>query len=265
MMDPKLVWPDRFGVDIKTTDFLANIFRRLVAICLKRNAVPIGGMATALPDKNPEVNETASETIESDKEWEAKQGFLRAWVAHIFHMKAAADPFKNLRDMGWEPTRQMSDPNNYPVSLTVPNGPITIEGTRRNIRTIIEYVEGWMMGRGAKGIDSLEGNPGVHPRLMEDLATARISVAQTAQRILHRAKDSNTGEVHNFKLVKRLADEELDDILKRRENDSQFDMYRKSRKIALRWTKNYTDLNFRSLGSYTRTELNEISLERDAF
>src|SRR5712691_431731 len=42
MWDPESVWPDRFGVDIKTTPFLANIFRRLVAICLKRGAVPIG-------------------------------------------------------------------------------------------------------------------------------------------------------------------------------------------------------------------------------
>src|SRR6266508_3640212 len=49
MADPKSMWPDRFGVDIKTTPFLADIFRRLVAICLKRGAVPIGGMATALP------------------------------------------------------------------------------------------------------------------------------------------------------------------------------------------------------------------------
>ena len=49
--DPSSVWPDRFGVDIKTTPFLANIFRRLVAICLKRGAVPIGGMATALPSR----------------------------------------------------------------------------------------------------------------------------------------------------------------------------------------------------------------------
>jgi malate synthase len=37
MTDPASVWPDRFGVDIKTTPFLANIFRRLVAICLTRN------------------------------------------------------------------------------------------------------------------------------------------------------------------------------------------------------------------------------------
>src|SRR3989475_8191600 len=96
MADPKSVWPDRFGVDIKTTPFLSNIFRRLVAISLKPGSVPIGGMATALPNPDPDVNRAAGDAIRADKEWEARQGFIRAWVAHIFHMKTAADPFKQL-------------------------------------------------------------------------------------------------------------------------------------------------------------------------
>src|SRR5438046_9410621 len=96
MADPKSVWPDRFGVDIKTTPFLANIFRRLVAICLKRGAVPIGGMATALPSNDPEVNRAAAESIRADQEWAADQGFIRAWVAHILHMKTAAHPLRQL-------------------------------------------------------------------------------------------------------------------------------------------------------------------------
>src|SRR6266536_2784563 len=112
MADPKSVWPDRFGVDIKTTPFLANIFRRLVAICLKRGAVPIGGMATALPSSDAEVNRVAGESIRADKEWEAQQGFIRGWVAHIFHMKTAGDPFKKLIASGWRPTPAMADPAN---------------------------------------------------------------------------------------------------------------------------------------------------------
>ena len=35
--------------------------------------------------------------------------------------------------------------------------------------------------------------------------------------------------------------------------------YRKSPKIALRGIKNYTELNFRSLGSHTRPDLDQIS------
>ena len=277
MADPDSVWPDRFGVDIKTTDFLANIFRRLVAVCLKRGAAPIGGMATALPSRDSEVNEAAAATIRGDKEWEAQQGFLRAWVAHIFHMKTAADPFKELRATGWVPTPEMADPDRYPIEIKVPEGPITVEGTRRNARMLIEYIEGWLDGRGAKGIDSREGKPGVHPALMEDLATGRMSVAQIAQRVLHGAKDSETGQAHDFALVKGLLQDELEDILVHRTREAEEagvaahvisrgeERYRKAVKIAMQWVKSYTELDFRSLGSYTRAALDAIASAPDAF
>jgi malate synthase len=267
MGDPESVWPDRFGVDIKTTPFIANIFRRLVAICLKRGAAPIGGMATALPNPDAEVNRVAGEAIRKDKEWEAAQGFIRGWVAHIFHMKTAADPFRQLIGSGWTPTPQMANPDNYPVKIEVPAGPITLEGTRRNARMVIEYVEGWLNGRGAKGIDSLEGKPGVHPALMEDLATGRMSVAQIAQRIRHRTRTTEgPAATHDAALVKRLLQEELADILRRRPNDAAVhERYRQSVKIALRWIRNYTELDFRSLASYTRPQLETIAAAPDAF
>jgi len=277
MTDPKSVWPDRFGVDIKTTPFLANIFRRLVAICLKRGAVPIGGMATALPSPDPEVNRAAAEAIRADKEWESQQGFIRAWVAHIFHMKTAAEPFKQLRASGWKPTSEMANPDNYPVKIEVPAGPVTLEGTRRNTRMVVEYLEGWLNGRGAKGIDSLAGKPGVHPALMEDLATGRMSVAQIAQRIRHHATAADDpAHVHDFAVVTRLLAEEVEDILRRLREGVKDEAtraayaqaetrYRKAVKIAMRWIKNYTELNFRSLGSYTRADLDAIAADADAF
>jgi malate synthase len=267
MADPTAVWPDRFGVDIKTTPFLSDIFRRLVAICLRRGAVPIGGMATALPNPDPEVNRAAAEAIRADKEWEARQGFIRAWVAHIFHMKTAADPFKTLISSGWKPTREMADPDRYPIRIEVPAGPITLEGTRRNARMVVEYVEGWLNGRGAKGIDSLAGKPGIHPALMEDLATGRMSVAQIAQRIRHRARPTQgPGGAHDFALVKRLLEEETEDILRRgRPGPEGAARYRQAMKIAMQWIKNYVDFDFRSLGSYSRADLERIAAAPDAF
>src|SRR5207245_21531 len=148
MADPKSVWPDRFGVDIKTKPFLSNIFRRLVAISLKRGAVPIGGMATALPNPDPDVNRAAGDAIRADKEWEARQGFIRAWVAHIFHMKTAADPFKQLIGSGWRPTAEMARPADYPIQIDVPEGPIKTARQRRD--------------SGRQGVGS---SPGLHPRL----------------------------------------------------------------------------------------------------
>ena len=278
MNDPDLVWPDRFGVDIKTTDFIANIFRRLVAICLKRGAVPIGGMATALPSRDNEVNEVAAASIRADKVWEAQQGFLRGWVAHIFHMKTASDPFKEYITDDWHPTDDITDPDKFPVSIEKPVGPITAEGSRRNARMIIEYVEGWLTGRGAKGIDSLEGKPGIHPALMEDLATGRISVAQMAQRIIHGAVAEDTEQAHNLVLAKQFMQDELADILKHRKAavppgdeaahaayHEQEERYKKAYKVSLRWIKNYTELNFRSLGTYTHADFDRIAEEEDAF
>lgn len=277
MTDKKSVWPDRFGVDIKTTAFMADIFRRLVAVCLKHHAVAVGGMATALPSKDEQVNKVAAQSISNDKEWEARQGFLRGWVAHIFHMKTAGEPFKALHASGWKPTPEMANPDNFPIGIGVPAGQVTVEGTRRNVRTILEYLEGWLNGRGAKGIDSLAGKPGVHPALMEDLATARISVAQTAQRIRHSARDAISDQKHDLGLVKSLFLEEAEQIISGlnagRDSSSALSKtssqaetnYRKSMKIALQWVSNYLDLDFRSLGSYTRSELDQIAERKDAF
>jgi malate synthase len=102
---------------------------------------------------------------------------------------------------------------------------------------------------------------------MEDLATGRMSVAQIAQRVRHRVHTTEgPTATHDFPTVKRLLQEELDDILSRRPQDAATpERYRKAMKIALRWIKNYTDLDFRSLGSYTRADLDRIAAEADAF
>ena len=256
--DPKFVWPDRFEVDIKSTDFISNIFKRLVAICLKRNAVPIGGMATALPSRDPEINKIAALAIQKDKKWEADNGFIRGWSAHVYHMKTAAEPFKKLGQQKPNLSQSKSDPTIFPIKIEVPSGAITEEGTRRNIRTIIEYCEGWLSGRGAKGINSMEGKPGKNPALMEDLATARISVAQTAQRVIHSVLSEDTGRNHNLQIVRSIAEHELANILDiRRLDHNSFsakmeNRYNLALEITNIWIENYTQLRFNSLGSYTR-------------
>ena len=261
------VWPDRFDVDIKTTPFLANLFRRLVAVCLRHGAVPIGGMATALPSRDQAVNRQAAAAIRADKNWEAGQGFRRGWVAHIHHMAAAAQPFVELDKNGWRPGPEMADPANYPLRIETPAGSITELGTRRNLRTLLEYLEGWLRGRGAKGIDSMGGQLGARPALMEDLATARISTAQTAQRLLHGIPCQDTGRRHSPTMVKEILGGECADILARLGDLSEPELrtrYQYSVGIALRWIRNYTELDFRSLGSYTRNELESIGRAPDA-
>ena len=94
MTNPAGVWPDRFDVDIKTTPFMANMFRRLVAVCLRHGAVPIGGMATALPSRDEEVNRKAAAAIRADKEWEARRvspGMGRPYLSHVCGREAICE------------------------------------------------------------------------------------------------------------------------------------------------------------------------------
>ncbi len=257
MNDPAMVWPDRFDVDIKTTPFLSEIFRRLVAFCGKHGAVPIGGMATALPSRDDEVNRQAAAAIAADKKWEAEQGFVRGWVAHIHHMATAAAPFERRWSQGFDPKQLPVDPARHPIRIERPAGMLSEDGTRRNLRTLLEYLHGWLGGRGAVAIDSLEGRPGKRPALMEDLATARISAAQTAQRLVHEARCEDTGRVHDARLVRKLADAELHDVLRLRTGASADARrrYEEAQGIALAWVRRMADFDFRSLGSFSREEL----------
>lgn len=86
------------------------------------------------------------------------------------------------------------------------------EETRRDVRTLIKYLDGWLSGRGACGIDTLAGRPGIHPALIDDLATARISVAQTAQRIRHGARWHDTGARHHDALIASVIATELAEL-----------------------------------------------------
>ena len=76
--------------------------------------------------------------------------------------------------------------------------------------------------------------------------------------------------------MKRLLREETDDILARLRETVRDERgraafaeaetrYRKAERIAMRWIRNYTDLDFRSLGTYTRADLETIAAAPDAF
>ena len=100
---------------------------------------------------------------------------------------------------------------------------------------------------------------------MEDLATGRMSTAQIAQRVLHRVR-SEDGAVHDFALVKRLLGEETEDIITLGSLSGEAAArYRKASKIAAHWIRNYTAFDFRSLGSYTRADLDRIASGPEAF
>ena len=87
-----------------------------------------------------------------------------------------------------------------------------------------------------------------------------MSVAQTTQRVIHSAKDADSGDVHNLALAKRifLSEEEIVRLFGKGvsadggSRDETVRRYCGSTKVSKQWFKNYTEFDFRSLGSYTR-------------
>lgn len=173
---PEFVLPDRASLTM-TTHFLRSYSLLLIQICHQHGAHAIGGMAAQIPVKNnPEANERAFALVQADKEREATDGHDGTWVAHPRLVPLAKSVFD----------RQMPGPNQLHRTcddvhitaadlLTIPQGEITEEGFRTNIRVALQYIASWLQGQGCVPLH----------HLMEDAATAEISRAQLWQWVHH--------------------------------------------------------------------------------
>jgi malate synthase len=126
------------------------------------------------------------EKVRADKLREARAGHDGTWVAHPGLVAIARDAFDSV--LGGAPNQVDRPRPAVTVTaadlLAVPDGAITDEGVRHNIRVGVQYVEAWLRGTGCV--------PLYH--LMEDAATAEISRAQLWQWLRHGAR-TTAGEV----------------------------------------------------------------------
>jgi len=200
--------PDRNSVTM-TVPFMRAYTELLVRTCHKRGAHAIGGMAAFIPSKDPEVNEQAFAKVKADKEREANDGFDGSWVAHPGMVEVCKEAFTavlgdrpnqidKVREDVHVTAEQLLDVRSTP-------GDVTEAGLRNNISVGIQYLESWLRGSGAVGINNL----------MEDAATAEISRSQVWQ-WLHNGVRLADGETVTRELVERIVDEEMAAIEKSR-------------------------------------------------
>src|SRR5215210_1981572 len=193
--------PDRNSVTM-TVPFMRAYTELLVRTCHKRGAHAIGGMAAFIPSKDPEVNEQAFAKVRADKEREANDGFDGSWVAHPGMVELCKEVFTSV--LGDRPNQL--DKKREDVQVTAAQlldvrstpGDVTEAGLRSNISVGIQYLESWLRGSGAVGINNL----------MEDAATAEISRSQVWQ-WLHNDVRLSDGETVTRELVERFIEEEL--------------------------------------------------------
>lgn len=166
------LFPDR-GEITMAVPFMKSYAELLVEVCRKRGAQAIGGMSAFIPSrKDPELNAKALAKVNEDKQREAAQGFIGAWVAHPDLVAVVKEAFQRAKPQKM-PLVEVKELLNFAIPL----GKITEEGVKQNVEVFLEYLEAWLSGQGAVAIHNL----------MEDAATAEISRAQLWQWVHHGA------------------------------------------------------------------------------
>ena len=193
------VLPDR-GLVTMTQPFMRAYSRLLIKTCHRRGAHAMGGMAAQIPIKgDDEANGQAFGKVRADKEREAGDGHDGTWVAHPGLVPVAREVFDRLMPEANQVSLQLGNVTVTEADLiAMPEGEITEEGLRNNIRVGIQYIEAWLAGRGAVPLYNL----------MEDAATAEISRAQIWQWMRHGACFTD-GRAIDRALVDRLLAEEI--------------------------------------------------------
>jgi malate synthase len=198
---PSFTLPDRNAVTMKAP-MMQAYSDLLVSTCHRRGAFAIGGMAAFIPSRrDPEINQRAFSKVREDKTREAAAGFDGSWVAHPDLVPLCAEVFGET--LGDRPNQLDVLREDVDVSaadlLSVDRTPgeRTEQGLRANVRIGIQYLQAWLSGNGAAGIDNL----------MEDAATAEISRSQVWQWIDSGAT-LDTGKTVTHDLVERVVEEE---------------------------------------------------------
>lgn len=198
---PAFTLPDRGAVTMNAP-MMKAYSDLLVRTCHRRGASAIGGMAAFIPSRrDAEANERAFAKVREDKTREVTAGFDGSWVAHPDLVSLCADIFSDaLGDRSNQLDVMRDDVDVSAADLLAVDrtpGDRTEGGLRGNVRIGIQYLQAWLSGNGAAGIDNL----------MEDAATAEISRSQVWQWIYNEAT-LDTGEVITRELVERIVEEE---------------------------------------------------------
>jgi malate synthase len=200
--------PDRSQVTM-TSPFMRAYTLQCIKTCHKRGTFAMGGMAAYIPIKGDSTaNENALQKVREDKRREAADGHDGTWVAHPGLVQIAKEEFDKV--LGEKPNQIEFLRDDVETTaaqlLETPEGSITEEGLRQNIRVAIQYIESWLRGQGCVPLYNL----------MEDAATAEISRTQVWQWVHHPRGALAGGKKITATLVRKCIAEELAQIRKER-------------------------------------------------
>jgi len=196
------VFPDRSAVTMDRAPMKSYV-ELLIQTCHRRGAHAIGGMAAQIPIRSdPAANAAAMERVRADKLREAQAGHDGTWIAHPGLAAIATQAFDSvLRGVHQLDVRREDVQVSATDLLQVPDGQITEDGIRLNIRVGVQYLEAWLGGNGCVPLYNL----------MEDAATAEICRAQLWQWLRHGTRSSD-GRAFTRQRFHELLGQELERI-----------------------------------------------------
>ena len=197
---PAFIFPDRARVTM-TVHCMHSYSLLAIKTCHRRGIHAIGGMAAQIPIKSdPAANDEALARVRADKEREARDGHDGTWVAHPGLVPVAKAEFDRHMPEANQIGRTRDELTVTAADLlTVPEGAITEEGLRTNVRVGVQYLEAWLSGNGCVPLYNL----------MEDAATAEISRAQVWQWIHHPMGVLDDGRKVTLQLFHQILQEEM--------------------------------------------------------
>jgi len=159
---PKMAFPDRATLQMGLP-FMEAYVRQIVRTCHTRDIHAMGGMSAFIPTSDTDIYDK----VRDDKMLEISRGCDGAWVAH----PGLIEPVQQLFADHVSPHQKHVVPDAVTAEELHPhkmNGPFSQECLANNLAVASAYTQEWLSGNGAVAIDGL----------MEDLATAEISLAQ---------------------------------------------------------------------------------------
>ena len=216
----KTILPDK---NILTMDkpFLNAYVQQIVSSCHSRGIHAMGGMSAFIPTNNKEENKAILEKINNDKLLEIERGCDGAWVAHpglVDSMKSVfQDNLQADNQIHKNTTADLRE--NHFVNIGDNYNQYSFNVLQNNINISLQYISAWLSGNGAVALNNL----------MEDLATAEISVHQIRQWYKSSIFDLNKEKLDT------IIDEEYQNVL----NNNQVEYARSHFEDAKNILKDY--------------------------
>ena len=148
--------------------------------------------------------------VRADKQREARAGYDGTWVAHPGLEPIARAEFDAVME-GENQLERLRDDVHVTAEDLVrpPQGSISENGLRSNIRITLLYLASWLGGNGCVPIDNL----------MEDAATAEISRAQLWQWVRHPEAQLDSGIEINNPMYRAARAQIVDELVEQSEGE----------------------------------------------